>query len=93
MKRFRNPFDIARVMKVKNMKWEELEFSGDAIKVFLFVFINMSNERLLLLIELFKSEEVVKSEISTVFARTISSNRVIKYIKAFKSSTEMGTDN
>jgi hypothetical protein len=59
MKRFCNPFDIARVMKVKNMKWKELEFSGDSVKVFLFVFINMSNERLLLLIELLKSEKVV----------------------------------
>jgi hypothetical protein len=36
------PFDIPLVMEVKNQEREHLELSGNAIKVFFFVFINVS---------------------------------------------------
>ena len=67
------------------MKWEKLEFFGDSIKIFFFVFIDLSKEwevRSVTYCTL-KGKQVIEGEFSTGAAFAIGSNHVIEDIGGF----------
>jgi hypothetical protein len=67
------------------VKGKELEFGRDAIKIFFFVFIYMSNERMFLLMKMLEKEEVIEGEVGAVFARAICGNGVISCLLTSES--------
>ena len=79
-------------METNDGKWEKLKFGGKAVKVFLFVFINVAKDGMFELDDIIDGEEVVEGKIGARFARTIGGNSVIKDIFGFHGGGEVSVD-
>jgi hypothetical protein len=89
VERFSYPFNVADRVEVEKEKGKQLEFRGYAIKVFFFILINVGNEGGVLLVKVFKNEQVIEGKVSACFARTICGNSVIKNVQMFNGGREM----
>ena len=92
---FGYPLSVATRWETDNVKREELEFSGDTIKVFFFVFVYLSKEWKVRSVTdcTLKGKEVIEGKFSTGAAFSIGSNHVIKDIGGFDGGSKACIDN
>ena len=92
---FGYPLSVASGWETDNVKREELEFSGDTIKVFFFVFVYLSKEWKVRSVTdcTLKGKEVIEGKFSTGAAFSIGSNHVIKDIGGFDGGSKTCIDN
>ena len=93
--RFSYPLSVATRGETDNVKREELEFSGNTIKVFFFVFVDLSKEWKVRSVTdcTLKGKEVIEGKFSTGAAFSIGSNHVIKDIGGFDGGSKACIDN
>ena len=69
--------------EAKDGKWDKLEFRGETIKVFFFVFVDVCKEGVVGGGDAFDSKEIVDGEITAGLPRAISYDGMIKDVKLF----------